>query len=289
MPSNLHEMLLELFRARPSLAPELLSEVLGRPLPEFGSVRLEPADCTDVAPTEYRSDAVVVLSDGHRPVLAVVVEVQLGRDGDKRWTWPVYVATLRARLRCPTELLVVCADAAVAGWCAVPIALGLGSVAVEPLVLGPDLIPVVTAIDRPRRSVELVVLSALAHGAEPEGRQVLAVLLESLSAVETEHAFGYLGLVYAALPVAARRHLEELMSISTDGELSELAQFFVAKGEEKGRAEGRAAGVLAVIDARGVPVTEDVRLRILGCTDVEQLDDWMRRAATATAAADLGL
>ena len=32
-------------------------------------------------------------------LVAVVVEAQLRRDQDKRWTWPVYLATLRARLR----------------------------------------------------------------------------------------------------------------------------------------------------------------------------------------------
>jgi hypothetical protein len=30
-------------------------------------------------------------------VLGVVVEVQLSRDPDKRWSWPVYLTTLGAR------------------------------------------------------------------------------------------------------------------------------------------------------------------------------------------------
>ena len=49
-------------------------------------------------------------------VLGIVVEVQLGRDGDKSYTWPSYVISLRQRLRCPVELLVVCVDDGVARW-----------------------------------------------------------------------------------------------------------------------------------------------------------------------------
>ncbi len=36
--------------------------VLGVPVPEFGHAQLDATDCTDLAPTEYRADAVVVFS-----------------------------------------------------------------------------------------------------------------------------------------------------------------------------------------------------------------------------------
>lgn len=98
-------MLVEIFRQRPALAAELLADALGVELPTFAHARLEPADCVDLAPTEYHADAVVVLTRNAHPVRAVVVEVQLRRDEDKAWTWPVYLHTLRARLRCPTLLL----------------------------------------------------------------------------------------------------------------------------------------------------------------------------------------
>ncbi|MBV9315558.1 MAG: hypothetical protein JO100_17915, partial [Pseudonocardia sp.] len=141
--SSLHEMLVEMFRHRPQLAAELLTGALGVDLPEHEQVRVDTGECTDVVPTQYRADAVVVLMAADQPVLAVVVEVQLGRDGDKRWSWPVYVATLRARLRCPTALLVICVDATAATWCATPIELGPGTKLV-PFVLGPNQVPVLT-------------------------------------------------------------------------------------------------------------------------------------------------
>lgn len=56
--SNLHEMLIEMFRFRPSLAADLLAGVLGLNVPAHQQVRLEPVDCTNLVPTEYRADAV---------------------------------------------------------------------------------------------------------------------------------------------------------------------------------------------------------------------------------------
>jgi hypothetical protein len=142
MVSITHEGLLQPFQHRPALAAELLADVLGVKLPGWQQAQLGPSDLTDLVPTEYRADTVVVLyrDDGvppgspgpardprpatATPVQAVVVEVQLGKDAAKRYTWPVYLSTLRARLRCPTALLVVCPQAAVAAWCADPIELG---------------------------------------------------------------------------------------------------------------------------------------------------------------------
>jgi hypothetical protein len=61
MPSQLHEVLLLLFRNRPSLAPDLLRDVLGVALPEYTEARIDSADLTQVQPTEYRADLVVLL------------------------------------------------------------------------------------------------------------------------------------------------------------------------------------------------------------------------------------
>jgi hypothetical protein len=105
MPSQLHEVLVELFRNRPLLAPELLRDALHAELPKFTEARIDSADLTDVQPTEYRADLVVLLLDG-KPVFGIVIEVQLSPKDRKRFVWPAYVATLRARLECPVCLLV---------------------------------------------------------------------------------------------------------------------------------------------------------------------------------------
>ena len=71
----MHETLIEMFRHRPSLAAELLAGALGMEVPEYRDARVDAGDLSELPPTEYRADAVVVLSTEERPVLAVVVEV----------------------------------------------------------------------------------------------------------------------------------------------------------------------------------------------------------------------
>jgi hypothetical protein len=62
---------------------------------------------------------------------------------------------------------------------------------------------------------------------------------------------------------------------------------FVLQGRDEGRAEGEASAVLAVFDARGIAAPDDARTRITGCSDLDQLDVWVRRAATAATIDDL--
>jgi Arc/MetJ-type ribon-helix-helix transcriptional regulator len=291
MPSSLHEVLLELFRHRPVLAAELLADALEVPLPDYDDARLDAAELTDIAPTEYRADVVVALSREARTVLSVVVEAQMRRDPDKRWSWPTYLTTLRARLRCPTVLLVVCVDAATAAWCGQPIDLGHPGWQLTPLTLGPDQVPLVTDTEQARRAPELAVLSAMAHGADPDGERVLDALLGALAAVGSERATLYSDIVLAALPLAARRYLEALVTAGTYEYRSDLVRRYVDEGRTQGRAEGQAKGeakaVLTFLDARGIDIPDAARNRITACTDIDQLDVWVRRAATAESIDDL--
>ncbi|MFT3773048.1 MAG: hypothetical protein QM820_47305 [Minicystis sp.] len=54
---------------------------------------------------------------------------------------------------------------------------------------------------------------------------------------------------------------------------------------EQGQAEGKAESILAVLSARGIPVSDTVRERIRGCHDIDTLDAWLQRAAVASTAA----
>lgn len=148
-------------------------------------------------------------------------------------------------------------------------------------MLGPDQVPVVTDIEQASRTPELAVLSAIAHGRHPERDEVLRAMLAALESVDQEHATLYHDLVLAALPEAARHHLEALMTTGIREYQSEFVRKFVHQGRAEGRAEGEAQAVLAVLDARGVEVPEDVRAQVRGCTDLDQLETWIRRAATA--------
>lgn len=81
------------------------------------------------------------------------------------------------------------------------------------------------------------------------------------------------------------------MSSATWPVYSPFAREHFGRGKNEGRAEGRVEGeaqsVLRVLAARGVEVPDEARARIRGCTDLQQLDTWLDRAATATSITDL--
>lgn len=290
MPSHLHEVLVTMFRERPALVVDVLDEALGIDIPDYTTAQVTSGDLTDIAPTEYRADAVITLSDDNGLVQAIVVEVQLRPDTRKRRTWPVYVATLHARLGCPVILLIVCPDPAVATWCTEPIVVGKPGLTLVPVVLGPQDVPVVTDPHQAQRNPELTVISAMAHG-DRHREPVFHALLAALDTVGPESAILYADLVLAVLPRAARKTLEVCMTTSTHRYHSEFARRYFdqgeAQGEAKGQAKGEAKAVLAVLAARGIEVPDGLREQITTCTDLDQLDIWIHRAATARTAHDL--
>ncbi|TDQ47570.1 hypothetical protein [Actinorugispora endophytica] len=280
MPTKEHEFPIQLFRDSPALAALLLNRAFGLDVPSYTEARLESGDLTDCFPTEYRADAVVSLNaDGL--VLAVVVEVQRGRDRRKRLSWPVYLATLRARLDCPAVLLVLCPDDATAAWCAAPIDMGHPGWVLAPLVAGPERLPVLASVEQGAREPELAVLSAIAHGGDTT---VIDTFVDAMGGIEDiEQAQRYVDHVMAVLPEAARNHLEKLMATETHKYQSEFARRRMAEGEVKGEARS----ILKFLAARGVEVADEERERILGCAAPEVLDEWLRRAVTARTAAEL--
>jgi hypothetical protein len=105
----------------------------------------------------------------------------------------------------------------------------------------------------------------------------------------------YADVVLTELPAAARDYLEALMTTAPHRYQSDFARRYFdrghteghTEGRTEGKAEGQAAAVLAILDARGIQMPDDVRADISDCTDLARLDAWIRRAATATTAADL--
>jgi hypothetical protein len=126
-------------------------------------------------------------------------------------------------------------------------------------------------------------LSAIAHSEHPERDLIFHALLTALDSVDQDHAARYTDLVLTVLPKAARDHLEALMTAGTYEYKSDFARRYLAEG----RAEGEVRALLAILNTRGIPVPEDARARITGCTDLDQLDTLIRRAITATTIQDL--
>ncbi|WP_437875623.1 hypothetical protein [Sorangium sp. So ce513] len=284
MTSVTHEVLVELFKNRPTLAAELLHDALGHPVPAFTEARIEASDLTEIVPANRRADVIVVLLVGEQqqPAMAIVVEVQLSVDSDKPYSWPVYVTQTRARHRCPTRLLVVTIDPAMVRWCSRPIDTGHPDWTLKPLVLGPEGVPVVTDAEQARAAPEVVVLSAMAHGQGEAAEAIGAAFLTAAAGLDAERRTVYWDLVLSSLNEAARRTLEAMMKSSYQFQ-SEFARSYVAKG----KIEAKAHDVLAVLDARGLEVPVEVRERVLASTDVDELDRWIRRAAVVSDAREL--
>jgi len=61
----------------------------------------------------------------------------------------------------------------------------------------------------------------------------------------------------------------------------------LATGAARGETRGKATAVLSVLRARGLTVDPAEEQRIAGCEDAVQLDEWLRRAATANVVGDV--
>lgn len=289
MPSGLHEVITELFRHRPALAAEVLERCLHLDVPEYKEARLAGGDLPKLQPAERRTDAVVMLHrEGTAPVLAIIVEVQLREDRRKRRTWPDYLTGLHSRYGCPAMLLVVCPGRATAAWAAGPIAIGHPGFVLRPLVLGPDLVPVITDVDEAVAGIELAVLSGIAHGTDKAVRNAVFTALAVFAAQDMDLASLYADVIMAELPKALRKTAEDELRAKTVEYKSDFARSYFSQGEAKGKAEGKAEGeaesVLAVLATRGITVTPDQESRIRECTDLDQLGNWLRRAVTAESA-----
>ncbi|AUX36429.1 hypothetical protein SOCE836_086360 [Sorangium cellulosum] len=275
MPSIAHEALVELFKNRPTLAAEMLQSALGQRIPTFQEARVESSDLTEIVPSDRRADLVVVLVGAQqRPAMGIVVEVQLGVDPDKPYVWPVYMAQTRAQHRCPTRLLVVTTDPAMARWCSRPIHTGHPGWTLRPLVLGPEGVPVVTDAQQAKAAPEVVVLSAMAHGHSGVGEAIGVAFLAAAAGLDEERRAVYGDLVLSSMNEAARRTLEAMMKSGYVFQ-SEFARSYVAKG----KIEAKAQDVLAILEARGMDIPAEVRERVLASTDLAELDRWIRRAA----------
>ena len=277
LPSPEHEGLVELFRNRPEMIVGFLNE-WGVPLPKDPQIRLDDSDATVPSPKALKNDLVVVLASGKKR-LAVVVEVQLARKSSKKRVWPLYLAVLGQRLRCHVCLIVVTIDEQVANWARKPIRLGPGSV-IQPMVIGPKSVQVVVDPKQAKTNPELAVLSAMAHG-QGDSQQAAAIAFAAYQAIkglDDDRLTLYWDRVLAALSEAARTALEAMMKTKEVKYISDFAQRYFAQGEAK----GEALAVLKFLEARNVPVPEPQRSKIAACTNPNEIDRWIRKAAVLT-------
>ena len=290
MPSAEHESPVALAKLDPDLMAWLLAHVFNVNVPDYHHARPQATDVRVMVPRTYHADSMVLFCDpSDQPVLAAVLEVQRGRDRTKRRTWKLYVAQLEAELDVSADLMVFCPERAVAQWYQRLLESDGLSLTLRPLIFTPSDLPLVIDTDAARQNPAVAVLSAICHGGLAEIDKAFPALAEALRAVGPKQAILYYDVVLAGLPVAVRARWEAFMTTTADyqylsEELRQLAAQNQELGEARGEARGEGKSVLTVLDARGIAVPDAIRDQILACTDLTQLDTWLRRAVTATTA-----
>lgn len=283
VPTHTHEAIVQLLSDSPGLVHDLLRRSLGVDLPPYADVHRLDANLSEAAPTEYRSDGTMVFADASGAnVAAVVVEVQLRPDPDKAWRWPAYLAQARDRLRCETDLFVLTLDEATAQWAKRRVRLGRANT-FDALVLGPSQIPRVETTAAARASPELAVLSSIAHAALTDATTAMAIAAGLTgSRLEEERVAYYIDLIRDLLPQVVQKALEAMV-IPADYVPHSYISKRIMSSLAKGRAEGGAAAlgraIEALLSSRGLHLSPE-QMEIVGnCTDLDQLQRWVVRAA----------
>ncbi|MBC6456583.1 hypothetical protein [Actinomadura sp. HBU206391] len=288
MTGSPHEALHRIFHEDTSLFARALRQLLDIPVPNPHSVSILNIDLTEIIPVERRVDTLLMAEiAGPDDPHAFLIESQTGPDDDKLYSWPYYIAYVRAKYSCEVTLLVICSDLKTAEWARGLIEIGLPewpTMLVRPIVFGPDNVPAVTDPAQASRDVTLSVFSALVHSRDANPDGILKALATALDTIDTGTAAFLAEFTEAGLAdTAARQVWRAIMSTTTNQYVSQLR----AEGRAEGRVEGEAQAVLTVLDSRGIPLSQDDRDRIQACTDLTLLDEWLRRAGLATSADEL--
>jgi hypothetical protein len=213
--------------------------------------------------------------------------VQLSKDPDKPYSWLVYHAGQHYRLRVPAYLVVITSDPDVAAWAAGPFSSGM--VTMRPLVITPAHFPPITDPEEAKRSLERTFLSGLVHATEPVAADIGRALRAALDSSPDDVGLRYWDTLLAVLGDAIRSTLE--MDMKDWKPRSEWGKRLLAnargEGLAEGLVEGRAASIVELLEVRGIPLDPPLRQRITTCTDCRMLTQWLRRAATATAAEEV--
>ena len=177
-----------------------------------------------------------------------------------------------------TALLVYCPDPVISRRYQTLFEAGGLCLSLRPLIFTPDDVPLVADQDIARANPALAVFSALCHGDLAEAETAFPALMAALRSLSPEQAALYYDVVLAGLPVATRTRWEEFMTtVPRHQYQSEFMRNLAAKTE----VESDIRAILLVLEVRDVAVPDDVRDRVKACTDIDQLETWLRRALTA--------
>lgn len=281
MPSPWHDAVNELLRGRPEVVAEILRDCAGLDTPADLPAEIGSPQFNDRPSADFFADTVVLTAGpGYDPAFGVIVEAQQEKNEAKVRQLPRYAAALWLQIRKPVEILVLCREQDVADWYARPIPLGLRGCSCLPVAVGPHEIPAITDAERVAADPTLGTLSFAMHGEKPPVATAFAAALPLLPAADAPK---YYELAYRMSSGTLRQILEEIVATNTWPVYSPFAKKHYGLGE----AAGEAKAILLVLESRGLEVTPQQRARITGCTDLDQLSEWVSQAVHVSETDDL--
>ncbi|MFE0415183.1 hypothetical protein [Streptomyces tendae] len=140
----------------------------------------------------------------------------------------------------------------------------------------------------------LAVLSAIVHSESRRAPAIQEAVARGLLSFEPNVTRYWFELVEVALEsTPTRENWRKLMQNAVThfpGHRTLFEEKYLegkAEGEARGEASGEARGVLRVLEVRDLVITDAVRERIVTCSDLTVLNDWLDRAGTVERAEDL--
>ena len=310
-----HDVLIQALRDDAFLLPMLLAKLTGRRLP--GKLKAADSAVRSTRSAEVRPDLVYRAGRSW-----LVCEVQNKLDKTKARSWLLTTAALRFEHRRMGDLVVITASPAVARW-AGKVAHERGSAGttshLTPVVLLLDGRRARELLD-PERP-ELALCAAWAMKAR-HGRAAIRVVERAFELSENlppSLRDAQRRAIFTVLSDRMRSRLREAtmhpdrvpetpesrelrLLLESNGEKRGLAQGKtvgrtegLAEGRTEGLAEGRTEGLAEgkrdtlrmILTERGLALTAAQRRRIDGCSEIPQLDAWLKRALTADTAAEV--
>jgi hypothetical protein len=224
------------------------------------------------------------VKDHRPPGVSPPLPVGQGRAAhDKQFSWPAYLANLRAAHKCKSAvLLVICWDASEASKCRAAIDMGHPGYSLVPIVIGPNDGQGLTGAGS-WLTVLAGSMGAIDLEADDGRRLVLDAIRDTASSVPVTRTLE--AIILGVASEAARAELEALME--TKEYKNDFADRHEAIGEARGEAIGKAQAIVKILASRLIELSPPQRDQLTSCTDLAQLDQWLDRALTATTAGDL--
>jgi hypothetical protein len=245
-------------------------------------MRAQPTEVRTIVPLTYHADGMLLFADAlDRALLALVLEIQRGWDPDKKWSWPLYVADLQARVKALGALVVYCTSESIARRYRRMFKNDGLSLQLRPFIFTPAQVPLIVDTEVAESNPTLAIFAAICNRDDPAVDKAFPALAAALKRLQPEKSRVYYDFVLGGLPQEPATRWEAFMLEPIGGGRwhSQLFRDLEAKG--------RAEAVLAVLKARHIDISDDLRDQIRATNDADQLDAWLLRAINATTLEDV--